>query len=125
MGRLGVLIHEEDRGETTHTITSWARRTETLSEVRRKGYATNIEELEYGYRSVAAPIRDGRGRTIAALSVDGSTHRVTMERIPELAKAVREAAARLARRLGYRGQPDQVAAPLLPTRRNNRRGTQP
>ena len=30
---------------TDHTITSWKRWTDTLSEVREKGYATNIEEL--------------------------------------------------------------------------------
>jgi len=88
---------------TAHTITSWESWTETLSEVREKGYATNLEELEYGYHSVAAPIRDREGRATASLSVGGSAHRVTMDRIPELAKAVQEAAARVSERLGYRG----------------------
>lgn len=88
---------------TSHTITSWERWAETLSEVREKGYATNIEELEYGFHSVAAPIRDREGRTIASLSLGGSGHRVTLDRIPELAKAVKEAAARVSERLGYRG----------------------
>ena len=88
---------------TAHTITSWERWTETLSVVREKGYATNIEELEYGFHAVAAPIRDREGRTTASLAVGGSTHRVTMDRIPELAKAVQEAAARVSERLGYRG----------------------
>jgi len=87
---------------TAHTITSWERWTETLSEVREKGFATNIEELEYGFHSVAAPIRDRDGRTIASLSLGGSVHRVTLDRIPELAKAVKEAAARVSERLGYR-----------------------
>jgi IclR family acetate operon transcriptional repressor len=88
---------------TAHTITSWEKWTETLSEVREKGYGTNIEELEYGYISVAAPVLDGEGKTIAALSVGGSAHRVTVDRIPELAKVVREAASRVSDRLGYRG----------------------
>jgi DNA-binding IclR family transcriptional regulator len=88
---------------TAHTITSWETWTETLSEVREKGYATNIEELEYGFHSVAAPIRDRDGSTIASLSVGGSAHRVTMDRIPELAEAVKKAAARVSERLGYRG----------------------
>jgi len=87
---------------TAHTITSWETWTETLSEVREKGYATNIEELEYGFHSVAAPVRDREGRTIASLSVGGSTHRVTEDRIPELARAVREAASRVSERLGFR-----------------------
>jgi DNA-binding IclR family transcriptional regulator len=88
---------------TAHTITSWRTWTETLSAVREKGYATNIEELEYGYHSVAAPIRDREGRVIASLSLGGTAHRITMDRIPELAKAVQEAAARVSKRLGYRG----------------------
>ena len=91
------------RSITAHTITSWKVWTETLSEVRAKGFATNLEELEYGYRSVAAPIRDREGRATASLSVGGSAHRVTLERIPELAKAVQEAAARVSERLGHRG----------------------
>jgi DNA-binding IclR family transcriptional regulator len=88
---------------TAHTITSWEKWTETLSEVRKKGYATNVEELVYGYVSVAAPIRDREGRTTASLSVGGSAHRVTVDRVPELAKAVKAAAGRVSERLGYRG----------------------
>jgi len=89
------------RPMTAHTITSWETWTETLSAVREQGYATNIDELEYGYHSVAAPIRDREGRVIASLSVGGTAHRIAMDRIPELAKAVQEAAARVSKRLGY------------------------
>ena len=88
---------------TAHTITSWKRWKESLSEIRERGYATNIEELEYGYVSVAAPVLNGQGKTIAALSVGGSEHRLTTDRIPELARAVKAAAARVSERLGYRG----------------------
>jgi DNA-binding IclR family transcriptional regulator len=89
---------------TAHTITSWSALCETLSEVRESGYATNIEELDYGYVSVAAPVKDREGRTRAALSLGGSSHRVTRDRIPELAEFVREAAHRVSGRLGYRGE---------------------
>ncbi len=88
---------------TAHTITSWDEWTHVLSEVREKGFATNIEELEYGYHSVAAPVRDREGRITAALSVGGTAHRLTLDRIPALARAVQEAAARVSERLGYRG----------------------
>ena len=87
---------------TDHTITSWKRWAEALSDVREKGYATNIEELEYGYASVGAPVRDGEGRTTVSLSIGGSVHRVTRDRIPALAESVQEAASRLSERLGYR-----------------------
>jgi DNA-binding IclR family transcriptional regulator len=101
---------------TDHTIVSWDAWTRTLSQVREKGYATNLEELEYGYASAAAPVRDGEGRVVAALSVGGSVHRVTRGRIPELVKSVREAASRLSGRLGYR--PGSAQAGPLPANPN-------
>lgn len=87
---------------TTETITSWERWTDTLAEVREKGYATNLEELVYGYSSVAAPVKNMEGKVVAAISLGGSTHRVTRDRIPELAALVTAAAARISNRLGHR-----------------------
>ncbi len=40
-----------------------------LREVRAKGWALTDEELAPGIRSVAAPLRDGAGRVIAAMNV--------------------------------------------------------
>ncbi len=45
-----------------------------LAEVRKNGFASNIEELEYGYRAFAAPVRDQNGRTTAAISIGGPHH---------------------------------------------------
>ncbi len=87
---------------TDHTIVSWDRWSRVLSEVGHSGFATNIEELEYGYVSVAAAVRDGDGGTTVALSVGGSAHRLTGDRIPALTESLCEAASRLSRRLGYR-----------------------
>jgi DNA-binding IclR family transcriptional regulator len=107
---------------TDHTIVSWDEWLKVLSEVREQGYATNIEELEYGYASVAAPVRDRDGRTTASLSVGGPVHRVTRERMPALAVRVQEAAARLSERLGYRsasaGGPTLASHPEPGTRSN-------
>ena len=44
-------------------------RAAALREVRAQGWALTDEELAPGIRSVAAPLRDGEGRTIAALNV--------------------------------------------------------
>ncbi|WP_031029667.1 IclR family transcriptional regulator domain-containing protein [Streptomyces sp. NRRL WC-3725] len=43
-----------------------------LAEVRSQGYALVDEELETGLRSIAVPVRDRTGRTVAALNV--ATH---------------------------------------------------
>ncbi len=61
---------------TPNTITDlWALR-EDLTLVRVRGYATDHEEIELGLACVAAPIRDYRGITIAAVSVAGPAPRV-------------------------------------------------
>ena len=43
-----------------------------LAEVRARGYALVDQELEMGVRSIAAPLHDAGGRTVAAVNV--STH---------------------------------------------------
>ena len=40
-----------------------------MREVRARGWSLTDQELAPGIRSVAAPLRDGDGRTIAALNV--------------------------------------------------------
>jgi DNA-binding IclR family transcriptional regulator len=93
---------------TGHTIVSSERWSQTLSEVRERGYATNIEELEYGYASVAAPVHDRSGQTIAAICVGGPVHRLTRDRIPELATTLTAAARRVSERMGYRSE-DEIS----------------
>ncbi|MFI7500686.1 IclR family transcriptional regulator C-terminal domain-containing protein [Streptomyces sp. NPDC049687] len=43
---------------------------EMVRDVRAKGWAVSDEELALGIRSVAAPIRNGQGRTVAAVNVN-------------------------------------------------------
>lgn len=63
--------------QVRHDLLVGARYTErTLAEVRRRGWAQSIAERESGVASVAAPIRDGRGVVVAAISVSGPTERI-------------------------------------------------
>jgi IclR family pca regulon transcriptional regulator len=57
---------------TSHTIASPDALRAELATIREQGWALVDQELEEGLRSVAAPIRDGDGRVIAAANV--STH---------------------------------------------------
>lgn len=50
---------------------------EELRRVRENGFAISWEEREAGIAAVAAPIMDGKGIPLAALSVSGPTHRLT------------------------------------------------
>lgn len=48
----------------------------TLAEVRRRGYAHSNAEREPGVASISAPVRDGAGEVIAAISVSGPLERL-------------------------------------------------
>jgi IclR family pca regulon transcriptional regulator len=52
---------------------------DTLRDVRAKGWALTDEQLAPGIRSVAAPLRDGAGRVIAALNVTVHAAETTVE----------------------------------------------
>ncbi len=48
----------------------------TLMEVRRRGWAQSVAERENGVASVSAPVRDGTGAVVAAVSVSGPVERI-------------------------------------------------
>jgi IclR family pca regulon transcriptional regulator len=52
-----------------------------LLEVREQGFALVDQELEDGVRSVAAPLRDARGRVVGALNVSAHAARTTLDRL--------------------------------------------
>jgi IclR family transcriptional regulator, acetate operon repressor len=71
-----------------------------LDAVRARGYALAIGELEPGLAATAAPVRDGSGDVLAALSISGPEGRLTRERIAELAPVLLQEAATVSARLG-------------------------
>lgn len=82
------------------TITSWARLAHELEEVRRRGYAVGMEEIETGFVAIAAPVRNDEGRVVAAISVGGPKGRLHGARIAQVAALVRDGAERISARLG-------------------------
>ncbi|GGP05988.1 IclR family transcriptional regulator [Nonomuraea glycinis] len=57
--------------------------TAALREVRAKGWALTDQQLAPAIRSVAAPLRDGSGRTIAALNVNAHAAETSLETLAE------------------------------------------
>lgn len=78
---------------SSRTTTSRPSLERELAEVRRLGWARSLGEYEEGLNGVAAPVRDGSGRCVAALSVSGPAYRVSEELLPALAARCVEAAA--------------------------------
>ncbi|MDX6297476.1 MAG: hypothetical protein QOI51_1333 [Nocardioidaceae bacterium] len=92
----------ELRRFTANTITSIQALVRELEEVRARGYAIAIDELEIGLTAVAAPIHNSHGDTIASMSVSGPTFRIDARRLPQLAHSVMRAAEDVSFRLGWR-----------------------
>lgn len=83
-----------------NTITDTAGLAKRVGRIREYGWAYAIGELEDGLNGVAAPVWNGSGRCVAALSVSGPSYRVPPDRLPALGGDVQEAAAAISVRLG-------------------------
>ena len=71
---------------TGATITDQAALAAELAEVRRRGYAKAVAELEDGLVAVAAPVFGATGTCVAALSVSGPEYRMLPENLDELGR---------------------------------------
>ena len=73
-----------------------------LNAVRRDGYAIVDQELEIGLRSIAVPVSDRDGRSVAAINVGTQSSRVSVAEmeskfLPPLRAAAHELGLLLAR----------------------------
>lgn len=79
-----------------------------LAEVRRRGWATTVDELELGLTGIAAPVRNARGEVIAALGISGPTPRL-VERLAPLGRLLTDQAEQLTALLRRRTPEEGVA----------------
>jgi IclR family pca regulon transcriptional regulator len=80
---------------TPHTRTDIPVLLNLLEDARRQGYAVSDEELELGVRSIAIPLRDQHGNTIAAMSIVASVRRYTLDAMLETLLPQLESARRM------------------------------
>ena len=90
---------------TPHTIVRIDKLRAELSDIRKNGWAENNNESEMGVASVAAPVRNGMGEVIAAVSVAGPVQRLTGDSLRRFARPCIEAGLAISRRLGYHEKP--------------------
>jgi DNA-binding IclR family transcriptional regulator len=88
---------------TPRTISHPVHLLTVLNEVRRQGYALDDEECEIGVRCLAVAVRDGQGRTRAAISISGPESLLEPEAITDKAAWLHEAARSIARSLPATG----------------------
>lgn len=71
-----------------------------LGTCRERGYAVNFGETSPEEVGIAAPVRDHRGKAVAAVVLAAPFYRVAESAVPELGAACVEAAAQISARLG-------------------------
>lgn len=80
-----------------------AKFTAKMKTFQKLGCARDLEENEPGIRCVAAPIRDGSGSIIAAISISSTVMYMGEERMDELCYSVKKAASEASMQFGYKG----------------------
>ena len=94
-----VLIAWSDEQDIMHILADSAFTTRTIAGVRRRGWSASIAEREPGVASISAPIRDRRGKVVAAISISGPAERIGRSPGTRLSRPLLNAAAELERKL--------------------------
>lgn len=86
-----------------NTLTTRQSLVQELKRVREAGLAVNNEELAFGLRSIAAPVRGQAGNVAAAINLAVHRSWVSMEDlVRSLSPTLKQTAAEISMRLGYR-----------------------
>lgn len=80
------------RKYTENTLTNWDDLIDELEKVRKNGYAIDNEEQEIGLTCIGAPVLDGNGNAIAAISMSGPSSRLKVEDFETKITRVKETA---------------------------------
>ena len=78
-----LMARREQRAFTRHTLTGDDELYAEIARVREQGWALLNQELEEGLISIAAPIRNARGQTVAALNISGQANRTSEQMMRE------------------------------------------
>jgi DNA-binding IclR family transcriptional regulator len=97
---------------TSHTITDMATLEAEFARIREFGYGVDREEAIEGACCIGAPVRDGSGAVVAAISASMTSDQFYRWNESRLAFIMRSAAAELSTAIGYVNTP----APALPLR---------
>lgn len=86
---------------TARTITDPAILRLHLDQTRKQGFAVDDEEYDYGVRCIAVPIFDFREKVVGSMGVSGPAARMTLEKLPNVAKSVIEIGQNLSDRMRF------------------------
>jgi DNA-binding IclR family transcriptional regulator len=95
-----LLQRSVRQSPTGRSLTDVPKLIQQIRKFRKQGYATELNETNEHAGCVAAPVIDGSGRCVAAISIVAPEHRLGKANREALIRKVREAAAKLSSRLG-------------------------
>ena len=98
---LSQVIEQGLRPYTPNTILDPVELQRALEQVKERGFAVDLEEIELGGHCIAAPVLDNRQKVIAAMGISGPRLRVTSKRLPELAQIVKTIAGQASAELNF------------------------
>jgi IclR family pca regulon transcriptional regulator len=95
-----VLQASERTARTRYTVTDVNELAAKIEQVRKQGWSLVNQELEEGLVSMAAPITDRAGQTVAALNISGQANRTSAKvmqekMLPQLLAAAQAISGRL------------------------------
>jgi IclR family transcriptional regulator, pca regulon regulatory protein len=94
------LQASERRALTRHTLTDVDTLLARVAQARRQGWCIVNQELEEGLISVAVPVTNRAGRTVAALNISGQANRTSAKAVQEtLLPALQDSARTISRLL--------------------------
>lgn len=96
-----VIKEKELSRFTENTITDRKKLREELSKVRHQGFAEDRGEHEKDVRCIAAPIKDHRGKVIAAISLSLPAFRMNASKKRKLKETLIQTGENISKRLGY------------------------
>lgn len=86
---------------TKNTITSPKTLMRVILEVRKKGYAVDLQEGMEGVHCISAPVRDHTNKVIAAVSISSPAYRLTKEKIDGMKVPLIETCSEISKKMGY------------------------
>lgn len=94
-------LTEAFEAKTPYTITNKDDLFQELTQINRNGYAMDNQEITLGLTCVAAPIYDGSGKAVYAMSVSGATARMNESQITKSIFALKKVTQEISKSLGY------------------------
>ena len=102
--RKEILEEKELPRLTKNTITDKGELEKELDKIREQDFALDREENEKDVRCIGAPIRNYKGKVIAAISISSPIFRIDKNVENNLKEALIKTTNKISKRLGYNGK---------------------